>query len=161
MTAPDGLPLGSRAGIGPTKLAEGGMVLAGADVLVKATLALARWVSEEGCKGCPFPTLCPAGCPLNRLQSMAGEGARAVLEAAESGSKALLEQVLALEREAHRLWDAAFQNIAFGRPTFYQRQCYIEQTYQATDLHRQAVELIETALARAEKRGVTNAKADG
>lgn len=82
--------------------------------------------------------------------------ARAVLEAAGyelRGIKATLEQVLALERESHRLWDEAFTNIARAQPTQAERQAYIQQTYRATELHRQAVEILEAALQRAGEEG--------
>ena len=64
------------------------------------------------------------------------------MSTAELDILSTLEAVEALEGEAHRLFDDANSNLAFGNLTREQRLAYVQQTYRATEMHAQAMDYV-------------------
>jgi hypothetical protein len=55
----------------------------------------------------------------------------------------LLQEILDLERESHRLLDESFVNLVFANPGEEGRERYIQQRYKAAELHSLAVDKIK------------------
>lgn len=53
-----------------------------------------------------------------------------------------LQRVLELEKEAHRLYDDACSNLAYGNLSKEMRNGYVQQTYKATELHARAMGIL-------------------
>lgn len=51
-----------------------------------------------------------------------------------------LAEIEELESKSHGLWDNSFSNLAFGRLSAEAREECIQQTYQATRIHAEAMD---------------------
>lgn len=62
-----------------------------------------------------------------------------------------LQEVAKLERESHQLWDNAMMNMHPGMSQEHYEK-FQKQTYRATELHSQAMDLLENAIRQIEGR---------
>lgn len=53
-----------------------------------------------------------------------------------------IQRAITLEKEAHRIFDEAVTNLAFSNLTDELRRKYVGQTYRATGLHAQAMDIL-------------------
>lgn len=58
----------------------------------------------------------------------------------------LLSQVDELEGQSHKKWDDSFSNLCYGRLNEEIRERYIQQTYEATKQHAEAMEKLREAI---------------
>lgn len=58
----------------------------------------------------------------------------------------LLSQAEELEGDSHGLWDNSFSNICYGHLTKEMRDGYIQQSYEATRKHAEAMEKLREAI---------------
>lgn len=52
----------------------------------------------------------------------------------------LLKEIFDLEQKAHELWNNSFTNLVFCNPSEEQREKLIQDTYEATRLHSEAMD---------------------
>ena len=61
-----------------------------------------------------------------------------------------MKQAIHLEQEAHRLFDDATSNLAYGHLSDAMRDGYVKQTYRATAMHREAMEALRAIVGEVE-----------
>lgn len=62
-----------------------------------------------------------------------------------------LQEIEKLERESHQLWDNAMMNMRPGM-SHEHLQKFRKQTYRATELHSQAMELLRSSMKQIESK---------
>ena len=85
-----------------------------------------------------------------RYKRAGGGGCGADVAAAGSEAMKLFDQlrsVMEREQQAHRLFDDACSNLAYGNLSDEMRDGYVQQTYQATRLHREAMDTLRAMAA--------------
>ena len=60
----------------------------------------------------------------------------------------LLYEIEELESKSHGKWDQSFTNVTFANPSEESREEYVQQTYDATGHHAEAMEKLREAQRR-------------